>query len=172
MESKQAKVGVAGSLWLASMGFFLVLVGALFAYLLWNAYQRDSIANDWPEVAGTILVSRLIEHDAVGEGQPRFSAEVQYRYAVDGRDYTGDTIRTKKRAPGQKDVAAEIVLRFPPAAQVPVYVDPADPTRAVLQKGGKGALFAEVLPLLILAGGAGMMFSALRQIIVRSRKSS
>ncbi|MCB1211836.1 MAG: DUF3592 domain-containing protein, partial [Verrucomicrobiales bacterium] len=92
--------------------------------------------------------------------------------AVKGSDYTSDVVRLKKRAPGQKDVAEEIVLRFPPASKVPVYVDPADPTRAILQKGSKGALFAEILPLLILAGGAGMMFSALRQLFGGRGKSS
>ena len=172
MKSKRVAVGWAGSLWLASMGLFLMLAGALFSYLLWNAYVRDAVSRDWPEVPGTIVVSRLIEHDAVADGQPRYSAKMQYRYRVAGKDYTSDVVRLKKRAPGQKDVAAEIVAQFPPASMAPVYVDPADPARAVLQKGGRGALFAQILPLLILVGGAGMAFSALRQIGGGRKKTS
>ena len=46
-----------------------------------------------------------------------------------------------------------IVSRYPPGAQVICYVDPTDPTQAVLERGFTPIMLLGLLPLLFIAAG-------------------
>lgn len=118
--------------WFAK-GFLLLWSAACLAgmtwggWLLWQAGRSAA----WPSVPGKITRSVLVWNDE----KPR--ADLEYEYAIDGATHHGARRLFAQDAGGlqsQSDVQA-ILKRYPVGAAVPVFVDPADPTLAVLEPG-------------------------------------
>ena len=89
--------------------------------------QTSLAARSWPTVTGTVHVSGVR-----GDGEP----DVRYAYTVDGATYHGARLGfdTFDR-PGGRGTRASRSARYPVGRAVTVYVDPADPRRAVLEPG-------------------------------------
>jgi hypothetical protein len=106
--------------WLPFIVCFLVMAGSWVFLGFWAREQlRGRQSESWPAVAGTI--------QQAGSTNPRASYKLStiYRYEVDGRAYRGERVRFAwgSRNPYDKGQA------------VTVYVNPADPTDAVLYPG-------------------------------------
>ncbi|MEM6459506.1 MAG: DUF3592 domain-containing protein [Planctomycetota bacterium] len=131
----------------AGFGWFVTLKPA------WAVWQ----ARGWDPVTLTITSSRLdVSTDSDGSS---YRVEVEYRYTVSGRTYTGDThdfyafIGTDGRSGKQK-----IVDALPPGTTVTGYVDPNDPTRAVIHRGFTATAWFGLLPMVFVLVGLGGMF--------------
>ncbi len=117
----------------------------------------------WPETTGRITQSRVLN---VGDedyrlGESHFS--VRYTYAVDGQEYTGHDYRLRSDSTQGVWYAARLAKRFPVDSTVPVYYDPAEPSRSVLVRGlmsEDGQMFLVFVPLagIILALICGTIF--------------
>jgi Protein of unknown function (DUF3592) len=143
------------------------IAGALFAALamfgvVWALSEAvyAHASELWPRTLGSIVTSRVsVEHDGTLEG-PTYTAEIGYRYVVDGHEYTCDRVRfggplsSLWRRP-----ADTFAKRFPVGAPVTVAYDPAKPSRGVLEPGRSGQAYIKVLVFAVLVA-AGLAVAA------------
>ncbi len=129
-------------------GLFLAGFGLL---MLWQGVRMAA----WPGVEGTITAARLQERREEvqrGDGTARtvisFEPQVEYRYAVEGKDYTGRRISPAEKQYA-RPLAQKVLERYPEGGAVRVRYDPRRPDEAFLQIGtGWGGIG------LLLIGGA------------------
>lgn len=107
-------------------------VGLIVYTLRSAALGRISLA--WPSVTGEVSRALLVQEES-GEG-PLYRPSVSYRYSVDGRIYAGSNAFFGSRfgIPLRASVSAR-VSRLSSEGHVPVFYDPQDPSRSVLDPG-------------------------------------
>ena len=101
----------------------------------------------WREVTGTIL------HSEVRFDWEFYTPVVRYRYVVDGLSYESDTIAVGMVQYNWRGPAERTVEKYPVGAQVPVYVDKANPRNARLRREpdfNGSILIVFVIALLVL----------------------
>jgi hypothetical protein len=95
-----------------------------------------------------------------GDDSTTYSVEVRYSYEVGGRRYQGDRYRFMGGSSSGYDGKAEVVAGLPPGSTRTCWVDPADPTAAVLDRGFGWEILIGLLPLVFVAvGGGGVVWS-------------
>jgi Protein of unknown function (DUF3592) len=149
-------------------GLFLAAAGGLFVWLLGRAALRASAMERWPEVACTILESRL-EADAVVPNTPlTYRAVVRYRFEAGGSIRESDRIRRVALKSTDAARIQALVDRFPAGDSAVCYVDPNDPAFSVLERDKKTPLYSIWFPALFVIGGLGIALSS----VVRNLKRS
>jgi hypothetical protein len=142
-----------GIFFFAGLGFGL----PFFVLPLWHMAE----ARNWPRVPGRILSSEVQSHS--GRKGPTYSVEVAYRYTVAGRSYTAGRYQFMSGSSSGYERKAAIVARLRPGTAVFCYVNPADPTDAVIERGFTPELWIGLVPLVFMAIGAGGMVAMARQ---------
>lgn len=118
------------------VGITLMVIGA--AVVTYGAMQAlyANASQNWPQVTGTITSSEFIERQAeTSDRVPLYDARIRYHYEVDGESYRSDRVAFGTYASSDATAAYDLVNRYPGGAPVTVYVDPADPSSAVLEPG-------------------------------------
>jgi hypothetical protein len=123
-------------------------------------------ARNWPAVTCTVLSSQVRTHR--GNRGSTYSVDVLYAYRVNGREYKANRYDLMGGSSSGYDGKRAIIRRYPPGARVICYVDPTDPTQAVLQRGFTPIMLIGLLPLLFI--GAGVF--GLRSMLRKSRELS
>lgn len=115
----------------------------------WGIYQAQS----WAETPCTIVSSEVEVH--AGDGDT-YSIEIKYDYTFDGRPHRGERYHFMYGASssGRKGKQA-VVDRYPRGLQTTCYVDPDDPSQAVLNRGLTADLWWGLFSLPFLAVGYG-----------------
>ncbi|MEM8740256.1 MAG: DUF3592 domain-containing protein [Pseudomonadota bacterium] len=129
--------------------------------------QTAWAARDWVQVEGTILAPEVVERFASADaGGTMWYVAIQYGYRFEGREWEGRLVRYGGGDQASKmfsspDAAAQAAAReFAPGMAVTVYVDPDDPSRAVLDRSfGFVSLAALALGLTLIALAIGIGFS-------------
>jgi len=127
------------------IGISLALLG-LDGYLGWSAFRQISSQN-YPTTDGVVTHSE-VEQRAGGK-HVEYSPNVQYRYAVAGKTFTGHRYRFGE-VYALEGLAHQIVAGHPVGKHVPVYYNPGNPADALLRPGLDGGdlfLAAFLLPL-------------------------
>ncbi len=125
------------------LGLFLLLGGVAG---LWAGYDRATLGNaseKWDDREGRVIsaeVEKSRERSSTGGRSGwQYYAKISYRYSVDGVEYTGTRLRFDDPPGGSdesgKREAEEFLARFPMGEPISVYVNPYDPTEAVLEQG-------------------------------------
>jgi hypothetical protein len=142
---------IAGtSVFLLLGAWFLLVGGSHLAYAL--------ASPGWPKVAATVVASETSEHtDPVDRGsrasETTYEATIRFRYQVDGRDYTSETLHFGQSLGSGDSSDAELRhLRYPVGATVMLAYKPGNPAIAAPEPGFTGE--AMLLP------GAGLFFIA------------
>jgi len=135
-------------------GLFLGM-GLFFLVMLIGETVRDVATWGWDPTPCTIVSSEV--EDSGDDEQP-FQASVRYRYVVDGREYLGD--RVSRRTATESDVgkAQRRILRYEKNRETTCYVDPKDPSRAVLERSLPWTALMVLLPLIFVVIGGGGLF--------------
>lgn len=122
----------------------LALIGAAW----WSAVMNAKAA-DWPDTPGLIVHS---EHRQAPDGD-NDSVRIEYDYQVAGQSHRGSKV-SYAGGPAQAADKAALVARYPLGLAVTVYYDPADPSRAVLERAPSRAwIAAALIGLVIVAVG-------------------
>ena len=105
-----------------------VVVGCLTGYLvsarpLYRLYQ----AHSWTPTACEVISSQTVRGDDTAR------PEIIYRYEVGGRQYTADRYDFLPGSRGDRTIPV-IVANHPAGKKFECYVDPDDPTRAVISR--------------------------------------
>jgi hypothetical protein len=110
----------------------------------------------WARAEGRVLRSVVgRETEATGEGTvDRYHAEVRYRYEAAGATREGSAVQANDRGSPSRAGAERRAGRYPEGARVAVFYDPAEPDRAVLERGvGSGPFRLLACGGLFLLGG-------------------
>lgn len=111
-----------------------VLLFGLMLFSLVRLWGRMQAARSWDKVEGIITVSR-VDQPATHASDDRNDAKpiIRYRYQAGGQELESDKIFVGGAAIMTRVLAAKLAGRYPVGAHVDVYVDPKQPTEALLE---------------------------------------
>jgi Protein of unknown function (DUF3592) len=114
--------------------------GALFMAVPGGIVLWMGLRSVWPTVTGVALRAGMTEDQAKGVGTRNtykfYSTKLEFRYRVNGRDYTTETVQFGRAlASGDISNAAVLALRYPAGTKVPVFYHPHDPGLAAVKPG-------------------------------------
>lgn len=161
MSSSRPPLNLAGRLWKIAMGLVLVAVGSIFVYYLWDSHERASTMDSWVETSCVITSMDVNDSELNQRGMPKYIMEVRYAYEFDGKEFTGNRIKRLPTEASDPRKLKKYIERYQENTELVCFVDPADPTSAVLKKDTKAALYSIWFPCLFIVGGGGMILSAL-----------
>jgi hypothetical protein len=122
---------------LAFLGAACLMGVAVFDFL------RGARTYGWRRAEGSVVRSQVV-HSAETDGEGTadlYHAEVHYRYEAAGALRSGCTVSATDRGSPSRARAERRCARYAVGAGVNVFYDPADPDRAVLERGvGLGSL--------------------------------
>lgn len=151
------------------IGFFALFLFAglgvfipFFALPAWRTVE----ARSWVATPCTILHSEVRAHP--GDDSTTYSVDVLYAYRVGGREVKSSRYNFSAGSTSGLEAKQKVIARYPEGSAAICYVDPADPTRAVLERGLSRDLWIGLLPLIFVAVGAGGIAFAIRSLPKRA----
>lgn len=158
-----AKGNKAGAIYLAGIGLAIALVGAVFVYLLWGSFMKAKATREWTETSCLIIQSKVKERSEEHISK-EYQWGVEYNYDFEGKPYSSKlyTLRGSKWTSRRDEVKA-LMEEFPKDGKAICFVNPADPSRAILKHDSKAGGYSIWFPMLFVIGGLGIAFSALRK---------
>lgn len=135
-------------------GIFAAAGGASFWWMTLRPLLGIAFAQGWTETPCSIVSSEVEVHD--GDDGDTYSIEIKYDYTLAGQPHRGERYHFMHgMASSGKAGKQAIVDQFPPGLQTTCYVDPGDPTQAVLNRGLTSDMWWGLFPLPFLAVGVG-----------------
>ncbi len=151
--------GLKGRLMLA--GFFMIffLAGAVVGFAFFFPALVDAFtADDWRATPCTILSSRVKTHDS-SDGDT-YSVDILYTYTIGGVAYRSNRYGFMGGSSSGYKGKRKIVDRYPPGAEAVCYVNPVDPSEAVLSTALGGMIWFALIPLVFMVvGGGGVLYA-------------
>jgi hypothetical protein len=148
---------------LVGLGLLLAFIGGAFCFWLGRSYFRVKAVDAWPEVRCVILRSEVEEFLPVPNVAPRYRVKIDYYYEYNGRSWHSGRVRSRERATALKGRAEEWQAKYPTGRETVCFVNPADPSFAILEKDSKAVIYTIWFPGLFVVGGLGMAVQALRK---------
>ena len=133
--------------------FLLVGAGAFYAIGV-RPMLKIQEARHWATVPCTVVSSNVRSHSG-SKGGTTYSVDILYRYEVDGREYRSNQYEFMGGSSSGYDGKAAIVHQFPPGMKATCYVNPSDPTEAVLEREFTTEMLWGLFPLIFFFVGAG-----------------
>ena len=128
-QSKQRSARVVGLLF----GIIFFGMGALFCWMMGlNPLLKAINSKDWIETKCVILSSEVERHNS-SDGTT-YSIEIRFRYKVDGKKYVSERYNFDESSSSGYDRKAAIVALYPKKSKQQCWVNPIDPTQAVLSR--------------------------------------
>ena len=146
---------------LSLFGSVFFCSGALFCWFAGlNPLLKSLNSNDWQEVSCVIDSSRVKSHHS--SGGTSYSVDIRFSYSVQGSNYQSDTYNFEPGSSGDRSSKAEIVARYPLGSKHSCWVNPDDPSQAVLsRKIPRGIYFTiPFSTVFMLIGGAVLLGTA------------
>lgn len=146
-----------------ALGLAFIIPGAAFTVFLWISYVRAQETRQWMPTPCLVLSSRVISEHPSPHSPIVHRASIRYRYVFDGVSRTGDHILRVDGPSSEKEKAELLCAKYPAGRETECFVNPRHPDSAVLEHATKAGLYTIWFPLLFVAGGAGMVWSAWRR---------
>lgn len=157
-------LGLLPPLLFLGFGAVLVVIGV-------TSYRRTKNTETWPSTQGMVSATNIRRYN--DEGTIRFAPEIDYEYTVAGRRYRSSVIRSEVFVSfSDESEAKQFVNVYAVGTEVPVFYDPENPSKAVLQP-----IAAPVLHLVTIMGAMSCTFAAMvyyfafRKLRKRSRRA-
>lgn len=149
----------------------LLLVGsALTIVFLVRPALRVQQAKRWQTVPCVIVSSRVRTHR--GSESTTYSVDILYSYKVGGREYKANRYGFLGGSSSGRRKKSKIVARHPAGSKAVCYVNPLDPTDAVLNRDFPLVCLFGLIPLVIALVGAGGLAYALPRALGRGKGSA
>ena len=150
-----------GQFWFLVIFFSVFLiVGVAVTAAMVGSVVRGVTSRGWSPVPATVVSSNVRSHS--GE-DTSYSVNILYAYAVGGREYRSNRYNFMGGSSSGYQGKREIVDRHPPGTRVTAYVNPDDPTEAVIERGVTPGMLLLLAPLLFAGVGAGGVYFTVRQ---------
>ena len=164
--SKQAGVTQRGR-W-ALVAFFAAFsgCGGIAVFAMGGKVATVFTSGSWVPVPATVESSHVRSHH--GDDSTTYSVDVLYRYAFNGREFRSNRYDVMGGSSSGRRAKQQIVNGLPPGTRVTAFVNPADPTQAVLKRGFSWTALLLLVPALFMVGGlTGVFFSARQALRAR-----
>lgn len=118
-------------------GFLMFSVGAFLGYAeTYPLFQETLQSSKWQQVQGTILSSAITEV-VVHSDQTLYSVKTSYRYDIEGQSYESTRFFTHGEGVTMesKQAAEQFAGRYPSEGPVNIFVNPVEPSKAVIVPG-------------------------------------
>lgn len=154
--------GKGGFYYLAFIGIALAVMGGVFVVILALGYVKAKETLDWPVEEGTVVLSRVKER-TLGPGVPtEYAHEILFEYRHEGEPYQGDRVKRRDNPYFKEKAKAERwVADWPVGKEVEVFVDPDNPSFAVLDHDTRAAGYTIWFPGVFLVGGLVVLVRAI-----------
>ncbi|MBI5363533.1 MAG: DUF3592 domain-containing protein [Planctomycetes bacterium] len=150
---KRRPLGPVGT---AILGALLAL-GGLAALVLGVVYPllRERAARSWEQVPCTIVTSEL--RSSTRKGHTKYRPAITFRYEYAGATYTSNDFALTGWETSGGSSARDIVANHNPGSAAKCFVDPTDPTDAVMVRDIEPIWLPLVLSLVFLGGGTFLL---------------
>lgn len=153
-------MSIFGKLFTTAFLSIFVVVGIFFATQIFKDTDRKIDQQGWVEHPATIVSSRVDIDSSTNEP---YVPQITYTYDYLGQTYTSTTITDNEPATRDYADAQAYILAYPAGSATNVFVNPNDPSDAILNAGSLdalgsaafGAIFLSMftgIPLLIIIG--------------------
>jgi hypothetical protein len=145
--------------------FALVLLFGvgLFYLLTVRNYQKASAAKTWEETPCKITRSEVTSRSEFRDGRHRtyYTPDLAYTYTVNGKEYGGSRYDFAEGSSTSRGKARDIVEANPVGAERVCYVNPEQPSQAVLNRDVPTVALIGVIGLFLALIGLGGMVRAI-----------
>jgi hypothetical protein len=153
-------IGTAGRLFLTLFFLAFFVMGSLFTYLIMKDAINSISARSWRKTECTILSSGIKEdRDSDGNAEYRFA--VRYEYEFKNKKYTSNQYRLNDSGSSDYGTIQSLIDRYKPQSRTVCYVNPSQPSEAVLEHKRPWTALAALFPLIFVAIGAGGIYFTL-----------
>jgi len=139
-------------------GFPFFAVGIYFFFTTAHAVYDVIRMASWPQTQGTLTSANL--RSSTSDNTTTYQAVAQYRYRVDGVEYTGSRVAIHGGGDNigefQQRWGSQLERMYLNQEPVPVYYQPGDPADAVLNREMRWEMIGFKLVFIIAFGGAGL----------------
>lgn len=143
----------------------LVLFGLVFALIggvaLWFLFVRPMsrflAAQSWQETPAVIVESRVLESS--DSDSTTYKPDVHFTYTFEGREYRSNRYNFLDAYSSGRSGKEEIVAYYSPGLRTVCWVNPENPSEAVLKKDFSASYLIGLIPLVFLLAGVGIMWA-------------
>lgn len=149
---------------LFSLVFLLVGCGFFYGLVL-RPLSKIMGARDWPAIPCVVVASEVERHSGGGgrhNSGPTYSINILYFYEFNGKPYKANGYDFLGGSSSGFDDKEAVVDRLRPGTPAVCYVNPADPTEAVLERGFSPWMLFGVIPVVFILIGGGGLYSSIR----------
>jgi len=150
------------STWLANSANAMMFFGAvtLFSgFIVYQFFVQPVLdvwaARSWPATPRSIVSSEVGKYQ--GNSGPTYGVKIVFTYRVGGQQYESPTYDFLNGTSSSHDEKQAVVNQYPPGKRTVCYVDPSDPTDAVLDRDyPDGLTFGAILTIFPAIGVWGL----------------
>ncbi len=165
--SEKASKKKSGKRFLTGFFLFFFLAGAGVGYfLIFPAVMEYVDSDNWIETACTIQSSRVQHHD--GSESTTYSVDIVYEYVFNGQAFRSSRYKFIGGSSSGYEGKAAVVRQYQPGKSAVCYVNPENPSEAVLNRQFGAEAFLALIPILFMIVGAAGTVHSLR----KSQKTS
>ena len=158
--SQRRRHGSGAGCLAAFFGLFALVGGVATWFITIRPLTGLVAARSWVETPCTILASQVAESsDSDGT---TYKVDVQYSYVFAGGEHRSGRYDFFDAYSSGYQGKADVVARYPPGASTVCYVNPADPSEAVIDRSPGPRYLVGLVPLVFLFIGVGGVVFALR----------
>ena len=141
---------------LVLFGLIFMAVGAAGGYfLLWRPLAQLLAAQSWTETECAVLSSQVAT--VSGSDGDTYKVDIRYTWTVGGRIYQSDRYDFAGGSSSGTRGKQAIVDRYPPGGRVRCWIDPTDPSSAVLSRGFSPMYLFGLLPVVFFLVGLAVL---------------
>lgn len=144
--------GVVGKLGLSLFFLMFFLMGSLFEVLIARDFLQRVQRRFWKTASCTILKTEIEEER--GSENP-YKLAIQYDYQYQGISYRSNTYALKYEGSDSYAKTSNLARRYTQGSQQRCFVNPKQPSQAVLSRGSLWMGFALLFPLIFVVIGLG-----------------
>lgn len=159
MARQSEKRGLPGKIFGSLFFLPFLAFGLWFAGLMVYGFLTSLRTLLWDETPCTIVKSEVEEHPDAADSSEAYRFKVAYTYTVDGQRYTSDRYRHGYSGSSKIAEARKLADRYPVGSPAICYVNPGQPSSAMLRHPNFWAILALPFPLLFAAVGGGGIYA-------------
>lgn len=142
------------------LGVFLAIGLGVSWFLLVKPLGGVLAARSWAEATCVVQASR-VEEFSDSDGST-YKPVIDYTYTFNGGEYRSSRYEFVEFSSNGYRRKADVVARYPPGKRATCYVNPEDPSEAVLSRDLSLSYLIGLFPLVFVAVGAGGIFFTVR----------
>lgn len=142
--------------------FFLFFLGVGLAFIAFGflpAVLKIIEARSWVQTPCQIISSSIVTQS--GDDGSTYRVDIFYSYVFNDREYKSSQYQFSRVSSSGYQSKADVVRQYPAGREALCYVDPDEPSRAVIDRGWTADLWFMLIPGVFVLVGAGGVYNTL-----------